>query len=73
MNGTRPIHRVKTKELEWSTTMEQALHVILWDADDDELEVLQFMNLARRSVGAKRSADIGSERICPSLKVSSSS
>ena len=42
MQGTRPIHRLKTKELECSTAAEQALHVILWDADGDELEVLQF-------------------------------
>ena len=41
MQGTRPIHRLKTKELEFSTAAEQALHVILWDADGDELEVLQ--------------------------------
>ena len=41
VQGTRPIHRLKTKELECSTAAEQALHVILWDADDDELEVLQ--------------------------------
>ena len=32
---------LETKELECSTAAEQALHVILWDADDDELEVLQ--------------------------------
>ena len=38
MQGTQPIHRLKTIELECSTTMEVALHVILWDAYDDELE-----------------------------------
>ena len=41
MQGTRPIHRLKMKELECSIAVEQALHVILWDADGDELEVLQ--------------------------------
>ena len=82
MDGTQPIDRLKTKVLECSTTTEQALHVILWDADGDEIEVLQswykkrrrvikggwqFMNLARRSVGVKWSADVGSKLICPSL------
>ena len=42
VQGTRPIHRLKAKELECGTVVEQALHVILWDADDDELEVLQL-------------------------------
>ena len=41
MQGTRPIHRLKMKELEDSTAAELALHVILWDADGDELKVLQ--------------------------------
>ena len=41
MEGTQPIDRLKTKVLECSTTMEQALHVTVREADDDELEVLQ--------------------------------
>ena len=41
MEATRPIHRLKMKELECSTATEQTLHVIHWDADGDELEVLQ--------------------------------
>ena len=41
MEGTRPIHCLKTKELEYITAAEQALPFILWDADGDELEVLQ--------------------------------
>ena len=89
MEATQPIDSLKTKVLERSTTAEHALHVLLRDADGDKLEVLQprekrsghvinlgkwqFMNLARRSVGARRSMDRGSERICPSLKLSSSS
>ena len=41
MEATQPIDRPKTKILECSTAAEQALHVILGDADGDELEVLQ--------------------------------
>ena len=41
MEGTQPIDHLKTKVLECSTAAEQALHVILGDADGDELEVLQ--------------------------------
>ena len=41
MEATRPIHHLKIMELECSTATEQVLHVILWDADGDELEVLQ--------------------------------
>ena len=41
MDATHPIDRLKMKVLECGTTMEQALHVILGDADGDELEVLK--------------------------------
>ena len=41
VEGTRPIHRLKMKELKCNTAAEQALHVILWDADGNEFEVLQ--------------------------------
>ena len=41
MEGTQPIDHLKTKVLECSTAAEQALHVIFWDADGDELELLQ--------------------------------
>ena len=41
MEATQPIDCLKTKVLECSTTVEQALHLILGDADGDELEVLQ--------------------------------
>ena len=32
---------LKTKVLECSTATEQALHVTVWEADGDELELLQ--------------------------------
>ena len=41
MEATPPIDRLKTKVLECSTATEQALHVTIWEADDNELEVLQ--------------------------------
>ena len=41
MEGTQPIDRLKAKVLECSTATEQALHVTILEADDDELEVLQ--------------------------------
>ena len=41
MEATQSIGHMKTKVLECSPPVEQALHVILGDADDDELEVLQ--------------------------------
>ena len=41
MEATQPIDRLKTKVLECSTATEQTLHVILGDADGDELEMLQ--------------------------------
>jgi hypothetical protein len=41
VEATQPIDRLKTKVLECSTAMEQALHVTIWEADGDELEVLQ--------------------------------
>ena len=88
MEATQPIDRLKTKVLECSTATEQVLHVILGDADGDELEVLQsrekksgrvinggkwqLMNLASRGMGTTQSANGGSKCICPSLKLSSS-
>ena len=86
MEATQPIDYLKTKILDCSTAV-KALHVILGDVDADDLRCFsrgrkkvgaslrvgwQFMNLARRSVGTKRSADVGSKRIGPSSKVSSS-
>ena len=41
MEATQPIDRLKMKVLERSTAVEQALHVVVGDADDDELKVLQ--------------------------------
>ena len=40
MEGTQPIDRLKMKVLECSTAIEQVLHVTVWEADDDVLEVL---------------------------------
>ena len=41
MEATQPIDRLKTKVLECSTATEQALHITVWEADGEELEVLQ--------------------------------
>ena len=41
MEGTQPIDLLNTKVLECSIATEQALHVTIWEADGDELEVLQ--------------------------------
>ena len=39
------MHHLKTKVLERCTAAEQALHILLVDADAHELEVLQFREL----------------------------
>ena len=41
VEATQPIDRLNMKVLERSTAAEQALHVIVGDADGDELKVLQ--------------------------------
>ena len=67
-----------TKVLESCTADEQALQILLRDADDNELEVLKFremksardidsgkmhcLNVARCSVGTRRNTDGGSEQ-----------
>ena len=40
MEATQPIDHLKMKVLECNIAAEQALHVLLGDADGDELEVL---------------------------------
>ena len=79
MEATEPIHHMKmTTILERCTADEQALQILLRDADGNELEVLKFremksardidpgemhcLNVAWRSVGARWSTDDGSEK-----------
>ena len=42
MEGTQPIDRLKTKVLECSTAMEQALHSLLRDDNVKEVELLEL-------------------------------
>ena len=45
VEATKPIHRMKTKVLERCTADEQALQILLPDADGNELEVLKFRKM----------------------------
>ena len=45
VEATEPIHRMKTKVLERCTADEQALQILLRDADGNELEVLKFREM----------------------------
>ena len=45
VEATEPIHRMKMKVLECCTADEQALQILLRDADGNELEVLKFREM----------------------------
>ena len=45
LEATEPIHRMKTKVLERCTANEQALQILLRDANGNELEVLKFREM----------------------------
>ena len=45
VEATEPIHRMKTKVLKHCAADEQALQILLRDADDNELEVLKFRKM----------------------------
>ena len=47
VEATEPIHRMKMKVLEHCTADEQALQILLRDADGNELEVLKFREMKR--------------------------
>ena len=57
MEPTEPIHCLKTKVLKSCTTDEQALQILLRDADDNELEVLKFREMkSARGIGQGENA-----------------
>ena len=77
MEANEPVDLPKMKVLERSTTVEQGLHSLLRDDNVEEVELLELTEkkggrdinlgkivgaeLARRSVGVRRSTDSGRE------------
>ena len=49
VEATEPIHHIKTKVHEHCTADEQALQILLRDADGNELEVLKFREMKSAS------------------------